>query len=123
MNEIFRWNATEADLARVIKKFEKKLKEAINRIDFATEALAFYYYVTDKSVPLIEKSPAIFGLLYFINPFDLIPDIIPFTGYLDDAGVVATLTSYYSKKIEPYRERAKMVLDDSYIDVNYKIIQ
>ncbi len=32
---------------------------------------------------------AAFALLYVINPFDLIPDVLPFVGAVDDATVVA----------------------------------
>jgi uncharacterized membrane protein YkvA (DUF1232 family) len=122
MQEIFKVHATEADLAKVIRKFEKKFKDSLSRIDFATDALAFYYYVTDRNVPLIEKSPAILGLLYFINPWDIMPDLTPVVGFLDDAGVIAALVKYYSTKIDPYREKAKTAMEWDYIDVEYKVL-
>lgn len=34
---------------------------------------------------------AIGAIVYFVNPFDVIPDFIPIIGYLDDAAVVGWL--------------------------------
>ncbi|MFQ5651053.1 MAG: YkvA family protein [bacterium] len=31
---------------------------------------------------------AIAGIIYFVNPFDIVPDFLPGAGYLDDATVV-----------------------------------
>jgi curved DNA-binding protein CbpA len=43
------------------------------------------------------------GLLYFILPADLIPDIIPFVGYLDDLAVLTTIMNSLKGEINEYR--------------------
>ena len=43
------------------------------------------------------------GLLYFIVPTDLIPDFLPFIGYLDDLAVLTTIMATLKGEIEDYR--------------------
>ncbi len=45
-----------------------------------------------------------FTLLYFANPFDLIPDMIPFVGYIDDAFVVSLCIKFIGIDLEKYRK-------------------
>ena len=45
-----------------------------------------------------------FTLLYFVNPFDLIPDIIPVVGYIDDAFVVSLCLKFIGTDLEKYRK-------------------
>lgn len=46
----------------------------------------------------------IFTVLYIINPLDLIPDFIPFVGYLDDLTVFGFVLKLISKDLESYEE-------------------
>ena len=42
-----------------------------------------------RAIPWKSIVSVVAALLYFISPIDLIPDLIPFVGFIDDAAVVA----------------------------------
>ncbi|MDR9458483.1 MAG: DUF1232 domain-containing protein, partial [Salegentibacter sp.] len=44
------------------------------------------------------------ALLYVLSPIDLIPDFLPFVGYLDDAAVFAALLKYVRLDLQKYRD-------------------
>ena len=43
------------------------------------------------------------ALIYFVNPFDAIPDFIPFFGFGDDISVVMIVLSAVRKDLEQFR--------------------
>ena len=47
----------------------------------------------------------IFALAYFLNPFDIIPDVIPVLGLADDAAVVAFIVGIIQKDLEKYKKQ------------------
>ena len=54
------------------------------------------------AVPWRSILMAVGALLYFIDPFDAIPDVIPGIGYLDDASVVAVVAGALKTDIERF---------------------
>lgn len=44
-----------------------------------------------------------FGLLYVLNPFDLVPDVLPFIGAVDDATVIGALLLLVERDLKKYR--------------------
>lgn len=42
------------------------------------------------------------ALIYFIDPFDLIPDFVPVIGYLDDATVIAFVVESIRKDLDNF---------------------
>lgn len=44
-----------------------------------------------------------FALLYVLNPFDLVPDVIPFVGALDDATVIGACLMLVERDLKKYR--------------------
>ncbi len=61
-------------------------------------ALKLYYAAQDPETPAWAAGTVYGALGYFIFPLDLIPDLIPVVGYVDDLGVltaaVATIATY-----------------------------
>ena len=44
-----------------------------------------------------------FGLLYVFNPFDIVPDVLPFIGAIDDATVIGALLLLVERDLKKYR--------------------
>ena len=57
-----------------------------------------YTEVPVKSVVLI-----IAALIYLVNPFDLVPDVIPAGGYIDDAAVIAFVIRQVKIELDKFR--------------------
>lgn len=79
------------------------------KLDFYT----FFYAITDPNLPAHFKiMPLLIFLAYLLFPVDLIPDFIPFLGYIDDIilipiGLVFIFQILPEKVIENSRKRAK----------------
>ena len=55
-----------------------------------------------KKVSLKTMIIVVAGVLYFLNPFDIIPDFIPLLGYLDDVTVIGFIANAVSKDVEKF---------------------
>jgi uncharacterized membrane protein YkvA (DUF1232 family) len=58
---------------------------------FRREILALFFAVGDRRTPVRVKLLIFFALFYLVDPIDLIPDMIPLVGYLDDLIIVPLL--------------------------------
>jgi uncharacterized membrane protein YkvA (DUF1232 family) len=80
--------------------------------DMMSEVYALYLARNDPRIPWYAKAVIVLTVLYALSPIDLIPDFIPFFGYLDDLIIIPlgiALAIYLMPKEvwEEYRERAK----------------
>jgi uncharacterized membrane protein YkvA (DUF1232 family) len=66
-----------------------KLQERIDKINVYLPAL--FLAMKHKGTPVLAKAIAILALVYAISPIDLIPDVIPVLGYLDDLLILPIL--------------------------------
>ena len=55
---------------------------------FRTEILMVWAMLRNPAAPMAAKITAILAAVYIISPVDLIPDVIPILGWLDD-GLIA----------------------------------
>ena len=62
-----------------------------------------YYQGNYRNIPYKTISAAVVGLLYVINPIDLIPDFIPFVGQIDDALVLKFCLKLMEKDLSKYK--------------------
>src|SRR6266513_4883825 len=62
--------------------------------------------LADPRVPLTERALLAGAIVYAIIPFDLIPDMIPFVGQLDDAYLIAMTLLRLMDRTDPMVLRA-----------------
>ncbi|MCX7934393.1 MAG: DUF1232 domain-containing protein [Planctomycetota bacterium] len=48
------------------------------------------------------KAIIVGALLYFISPFDIVPDFLPGVGYFDDIGVIALVANQVKNAIAKF---------------------
>jgi len=103
---------TEKDLKKVIskkevlqKKFKKQERLKVHFSDFKVLFAMLRDFSTRKytAVPWYIISSIGAALIYVISPLDLLPDFIPFIGYLDDATVLALCLNLVHKDIMIYK--------------------
>jgi len=92
--------------SKVIEEsFWVKLERVGNKITFAKDLKALFSYFRDPYIRWYRKTIVVAALIYFISPFDAIPDMAPLVGYLDDLGVITALLKYLGSEILPYYEK------------------
>ena len=60
---------------------------------------AVWRFFVRRDTPILPKLMALFTVAYIIWPADLIPDIAPFLGWLDDVGFVAFTAGWLARAI------------------------
>ena len=75
-------------------------------------ALLLYYYLQSSRVSTKDKAIIYGALGYFIFPFDIIPDYIPFIGYTDDLSILIYAYNKVKSKIDDdMRDKARNKLN------------
>ena len=101
----------QRDEATVTRDFWRKLGGYAAQIPFAEDLLTAYYCAFDRNTPTHVRVALIGALIYFISPFDLIPDMLPIIGLTDDAAVIAAATKLVWDQIKPeHRDAARGAL-------------
>ena len=77
-----------------------------------SDVYALYLARNDPRIPWYAKAVIVITVLYALSPIDLIPDFIPFFGYLDDLiivplGIALAIWLMPENVWEEYREKAK----------------
>ena len=105
-------NALDSNLKYLIGK-EGKLKEKLEDNSylepFSEDLMLFmslikdYYKGDYRKIPFRTISAGMVGAIYTLNPIDLIPDSIPFIGYIDDALVLKFCLKQARKDLQKYK--------------------
>lgn len=110
--EIQSQKVTEEDGKKVLQQEDEILEKTkkvsilakyLDEIKLLLSMLKDYFTGKYKAVPWNSISGIIFALLYLISPIDLIPDLFPGIGYIDDTAVIALCLKLISSDIEKYK--------------------
>lgn len=108
-------NLTSKDLVKYEANYSEgafwnKVKKIASRAGIKTVyyALVLYYTLADPSTPAKYKAVITGALGYFILPFDLLPDLLPFAGMADDWAALVAAVAYVTSAITPaIKEKAR----------------
>ena len=67
---------------------------------FKTEILMVWAMLRNPAAPAVSKIVALLAAVYIISPVDLVPDVIPILGWIDD-GVISILLFKLAFKLLP----------------------
>lgn len=97
-------------LDKVLVRTEKKLNllpvvgTSLAMIPSMISLVRSYTKKEYTEIPLGTIIAIISALLYFISPVDLIPDVIPVAGHLDDAAVVGACLALVKSDLDDYKK-------------------
>jgi len=87
-------------IERSLQKDRSMVKNVLHRIQLLIEMFRNKEFKVD----IKAKALILAGILYFVLPFDLTFDYIPFLGYVDDSLVIAAVFRMLSGEIERYEQ-------------------
>jgi len=82
----------------------ESLKRVLSDVQLCQNLLKDYRAGRYRDVPKWVIAVIAGVLLYLINPIELIPDVIPVIGYLDDIALVAVALKLTRNELQKYRE-------------------
>ena len=69
---------------------------------FRDEAVIPWRAFWHPETPIYLKGATLFAALYLVSPIDLIPDFIPFAGWIDDLVLVPLMVSWIVRMLPPH---------------------
>jgi uncharacterized membrane protein YkvA (DUF1232 family) len=85
------------------------------------EILILYFGLQDRRTTLVAKLPALLSVIYLFSPIDLIPDFIPFFGYIDDIVIVPLLLNL-AIKLLPLEVREESIVKANRNHFKFKLV-
>jgi len=76
----------------------------VGRMRLAVMIVGDYLSGRYRRIPVVTIWMLIFAIAYIVGPFDLIPDVIPGLGWLDDAFVVGLVFRAFARDLHRYCE-------------------
>ena len=104
---------TDKDVEKVVDKSEEINEKFTSRGPlkrFVEDAKILLALVKDYRAGGYRQTPygiiaaIVFSLIYVFNPFDLVPDVLPFIGAVDDATVVGACLILVEKDLKKYKD-------------------
>ena len=106
-------NVTEKDVEKVINKSEeiqKKFSAKGPLARFIEDGKLLIAIVKDywsgvyRQVPYGVIASSVFTLIYVLNPFDMVPDVLPLIGQLDDVAVMGACLILIEQDLHKYKD-------------------
>ena len=91
--------------SKEVNSGKKKLKSIQNDLSVLLVMLKAWVKGDYNEVPCMTLLLSTAALIYFVNPFDAVPDMVPALGLLDDATVIGFVMASIKQDIQNFRTR------------------
>lgn len=103
----------EEEIREKSEKLNKdKFGKLYNQVKLALQMVKDYKAGRYREIPWRTIGLLTVGVLYFLNPFDLMPDLIPLLGLTDDAVALAAIFKSIQSDLKLYCEWRGLNLND-----------
>ena len=92
-----------AEAARKAERHKGSLRKVIGDLATLVRLVRAWFAKEYRQVPWPTIAIALGALIYFVNPFDAIPDFIPGVGYIDDALVIGVTVKSIKTALDAFR--------------------
>lgn len=99
MNELV---ASSREKLHNINFEDSKISRLAVNLRIIIRIIKAYANGTYRELPWKSLLALVAGVVYFLMPVDLLPDFIPFTGFLDDFTVIMLLSGAFQQDIENF---------------------
>jgi uncharacterized membrane protein YkvA (DUF1232 family) len=106
-------NVTQKDIQKVINRSEEIQRKFSARGPLARfiedgklliAIIKDYWAGAYRNIPYGVIASSVFTLIYVLNPFDLLPDVLPIIGQLDDAAVMGACLLLIEQDLHKYKD-------------------
>ena len=106
-------NITEKDVEKVVSKSEEikkkfgttgPLSRFIEDGQLLLSVVKDYWSGAYRQIPYGTIASIVFTLIYVLNPFDLVPDMLPLIGQIDDVAVMGACLLFVEQDLHKYKE-------------------
>ena len=106
-------NITEKDVEKVVSKSEEikkkfgttgPLSRFIEDGQLLLSVVKDYWSGAYRQIPYGTIASIVFTLIYVLNPFDLVPDMLPLIGQVDDVAVMGACLLFVEQDLHKYKE-------------------
>ncbi|HFE63916.1 MAG TPA: DUF1232 domain-containing protein [Caldithrix sp.] len=94
-------------IQRAVEKAERqkgKITDFWQDLQVLIRMVRSYFKKEYTNIPWKTIIFALAAIIYFLNPFDAVPDVIPGVGFLDDATVIAFVISALKDELEKFKQ-------------------
>ena len=100
--DLARQKGSELKVRRAFPKWAR----TVSHLKLLTKAKKLWAYLRSGAVSKKEKLVIIAAMLYLISPIDVVPDVIPVIGWLDDLGVAGIAINYILSRVDRHESES-----------------